>query len=277
LNIRMLFTLFAGLQLLWNPAVQTGTLVASPQTSHAKEHPVRTKEHPARHAASPVKELAVPFSVGETLNYRVTWASFATAASLQVSVPERRNLFGWATWHFRASLHTHSPVRTLFTVDDEFDSYADAGTLETRQYECYANELGRKDNYVLHFVPLGQESRTPGPDVRVEPGTRDPVGILFALRGVDWEGTPEFHAPLYDGHQVYQVNARLEAKTDAVTVGAGTFTASRIGVRLSQADKEGSEINFELWLANNPARSPVQFQAMLPFGSVRAELMAPGK
>ena len=105
----------------------------------------------------------MPFHVGETLNYRVAWAAFATAASLQVSVPERRNLFGWPTWHFRAALHTLSPVRTLFAIDDEFDSYTDTATLETHQYESYLNELGRKDDQVLHFVPVGQTSRAPGP------------------------------------------------------------------------------------------------------------------
>jgi hypothetical protein len=104
----------------------------------------------------------VPFHVAETLNYRVTWASFATAASLQVSVPERRNLFGWTTWHFRASLHTQTPVRTLFTIDDEFDSYADAATLETHQYEGYLSELGRKDEFVQHFLLVGQAPTRPG-------------------------------------------------------------------------------------------------------------------
>ncbi len=214
----------------------------------------------------------MPFRVGETLNYRVTWAAFATAASLEVAVPEKRNLFGWPTWHFRAALHTQSPVRRLFTIDDEFDSYADSASLETRQYESYLDELGRKNNQVLHFVPVGQGSHAPGPDVRVLPGTRDPVGILYALRGVDWQRTPEFHAPLYDGHDIYQVSARLEAKSDAVTVAAGNFPASRIAVRLSRNDQPGQDINFELWIANNSARTPVQFQATLPFGNVRAEL-----
>jgi hypothetical protein len=251
-----------------------GSLFASPR---AGDYSIPAKEVARKSAPPPLKELAVPFRVGETLNYRVTWAAFATAASLQVTVPERRNLFGWATWHFRATLHTQNPVRTLFTIDDEFDSYADASTLETHQYEGYLNELGRKDAYVLHFVPVGQASRAAGTDVRVLPGTRDPVGILYALRGVDWQRTPEFRAPLYDGHDIYQVSARLEARSDAVTVAAGNFPASRIAVRLSQKDKQVADINFELWLANNSTRTPVQFQAALPFGSVRAELTAATK
>ena len=51
----------------------------------------------------------MPFRVGETLNYRVSWATFSSAASVQVSIPEHRDLFGWGTWHFRASIHTRKP------------------------------------------------------------------------------------------------------------------------------------------------------------------------
>ena len=219
----------------------------------------------------------MPFRVGETLNYRVAWASFATAASLQVTVPEKRELFGIPTWHFRAALHTQSPVRSLFTIDDQFDSYADAHIFDTRRYETYQNELGRKENRVLNFMTVGQKPWGQGPDAVVLPGTHDPVSALYALRGVDWQQTPEFRAPVYDGRDVYQLVAHLDAKADMVSVAAGTFSASRVGVKLSQKNAQTPEITFEVWLANDAARTPVQFQARLPFGSIRAELMPRGK
>lgn len=268
LRMGIVVALFAVISPLGAPTIRTGPLWAASPGGDQHASVGQPKN------AAPAKDLLVPFRAGETLNYRVIWAAFATAASLQVSVPERRNLFGWATWHFRAALHTQTPVRTLFTIDDEFDSYADAATLETRQYESYLDELGRKSNQVLHFVPVGQASRAPGPDVRVLPGTRDPVGVLYALRGVDWQRTAEFHVPLYDGRDIYQISARLEAGSDMVTVAAGKFSASRIAVRLSRNDKRAPDINFDLWLANDPARTPVAFQSVLPFGSVRAELAA---
>lgn len=224
-------------------------------------------------APAPTKEAAVPFRVGETLNYRVAWASFTTAASLQVSVPERRNLFGWSTWHFRAALHTQSPVRSLFAIDDEFDSYADAAVLDTRRYESYQNELGRKEDRVLDFLTTGQKPWGPGPDVIVLQGTRDPVGALYALRGVDWQQTPEFRVPVYDGHDIYQMSARLDAKGDMISVAAGRFTTSRVDVKLSQNNRQTPDITFKVWLANDATRTPVQFQASLPFGSIHAELV----
>jgi hypothetical protein len=240
--------------------------------SRANENKPTNRSTASSKAPVQGKDLVMPFRVGETLSYRVAWSAFSNAASLEVTVPERRNLFGWTTWHFRAALHTQTPVRNLFTVDDEFDSYTDAATMETRQYESYLNELGKKAEAILHFIPIGQTPHAPPPEVIVQPGTRDPVGVLYALRQMAWQRTPEFRAPLYDGHEVYQVTAKLDAQSDMVNVAAGTFSASRVAVRLSPNGKQTADIIFAVWLANDAARTPVQFQAQLPFGSIRAEL-----
>lgn len=223
---------------------------------------------PARKVA---KEAPVPFHVGETLNYRVSWAAFSDAASVQVSVPEKRDLSGWTTWHFRASIHTVSPVRSLFAIDDEFDSYTDRANFDSHQYETYLDELGRKEQQIFHLLPSGQTLHASGPVVIVLPGTRDPLGAFFSLRSVDWQHNPELRAPIYDGRDVYGMTAKMEASRDAVVVPAGSFSASRISVHLTQNGKE-VPISFIIWLANNAARTPIQIQAELPFGSVRALL-----
>jgi hypothetical protein len=226
-----------------------------------------------RPAPVSVTEVPQPFRVGETLNYRVSWAAFSNAASVQLSLPEKRDLSGWRTWHFRASIHTVSPVRSLFAIDDEYDSYTDRVTLESHQYETYLNELGRKQDQVFHLLASGQTLKTTGPAVVVLPGTRDPVGAFYSLRGVDWRRTPELHAPIYDGRDVYNLAAKMEASSDPIVVPAGSFSASRIAVHLSQHDRE-VPISFVIWIANNPGRTPVQIQAELPFGSVRAGLIS---
>src|SRR5271154_3813102 len=50
-------------------------------------------------ALPPPKEAPVPFRAGELLKYNVSWASFATAATVELAVPERRDFYGWQTWH----------------------------------------------------------------------------------------------------------------------------------------------------------------------------------
>jgi hypothetical protein len=219
-----------------------------------------------------VADAAMPFHIGETLKYQVAWATFTTAAEVQMNVKERRDLFGWSTWHFQAFAHTVSPVRTLFAIDDQFDSYTDAASLESRQFEMYLNELGKKQDRVIHLLPTGQAPRGDAPRVTVLPGTRDALGALYALRGVDWKKTPEFRAPVYDGRDLFEMRARLEAASEPVAVVAGSYTASRISIHMFLHDKEVSGMSFTAWLAHDAARTPVLLQADLPFGNLRVEL-----
>jgi hypothetical protein len=248
-----------------------GAFLIGPKTSAAQ-----SASRKATKANTPKKDapsdVVMPFHVGETLKYQVAWATFTTAASVQTNVAERRDLFGWGTWHFRAVAHTVSPVRSLFAIDDQFDSYTDASSLESRQYEMYLNEMGKKQDRVIHLLPMGQAPRGDLPRVVVLPGTRDPLGALYALRGVDWQKTPEFRVPVYDGRDVYQLRARLVVASEPIAVAAGSFSASRISIHLFQHDKEVSGMSFSAWLAHDPARTPVLMQADLPFGNLRVEL-----
>lgn len=224
-------------------------------------------------AKDPVKkDVPMPFHIGETLNYEVSWATFSTAASVQLSVAERRDLLGWGTWHFRATAHTQSPVRTLFTIDDQFDSYTDAATLESRQFEMYLDELGRKQNQTFHFIAQGQPAPGGVPVVIVLPGTRDPLGALYALRSVDWAHTQELRVPVYDGRNLYELHAHMEAALAPVEIAAGKFSATKISLQLFQNGTEVSGTKFTAWLANDAARTPIILEGELPLGSVHVEL-----
>jgi Protein of unknown function (DUF3108) len=228
--------------------------------------------HGAKSASITPREARMPFRIGEKLDYRVAWASFTNAASIELTVPERRDLMGWGTWHFRASAHTLSPMRAMIALDDQFDSYTDAATLESRQYETYLNEMGQKQTEVFHFLAEGQSSRGHVAGVVVTPGTRDPLGAAYALRGVDWAQTPEFRAPVYDGHDVYDMRARLDVPAETVAVAAGNFSVSKISIRLFQRGKEVRGTNFTAWLANDATRTPVLLVAEMPLGNFRVEL-----
>ena len=217
-------------------------------------------------------ELTMPFRIGETLTYHVSWAGFSSAATAELSVPEHREILGWRTWHFRASAHTLSPLRSFMTVDDQLDSYADVKTFESRQYETHLSEMGSIENQILHPSSVAQLHRAAIPVVAVLPGTLDPLGMLFALRTIDWSQTPEFRAPIYDGEDLLEVCARLEVLNETVAVDAGNFSATRISIHLYKKGAEATRESFSLWLAGDSSRTPVMLQAELPMSSVRIEL-----
>ena len=215
---------------------------------------------------------AVPFRVGEQLDYSVGWQNFLVAATAQVSVLERRSLYGHTAWHFQAVTHTVEPVRYLYPVDDQFDSYTDAGSLASLQFETYLRESGKHEDAVYRMSTEGEPARGDGPTVRVPAGTRDPLGAFFALRTNDWERSAEVSMPVFDGKKLYELRARKVSGVETVEVPAGSFKATQIELRVYERNREVLTAQFQLWLAKDAARTPVLIEAELPFGSLRVEL-----
>jgi hypothetical protein len=219
-------------------------------------------------AAARAPKMSVPFRPGEKLFYQVGWMNMTQAATAELSVLPRLDLYGHSAWHFQAVAHTQDPLRYVMILDDQFDSYADARTLATRQYEMYLNEQGKKSN-----KKLALNERTPDSEkISAPAGTRDPLAMLYALRANDWKRRPELLSPIYDGTHFYQMMAHIEAANDSVTVPAGTFHASRISLSVSSRDS-GATMHFTVWLANDKARTPVEVDADVPIGTVKGVLV----
>jgi hypothetical protein len=234
----------------------------------------------AQQKAQPKRVLPVqpvespgPFRAGETLDYRVQWAQLLNAATVRLVVAERRPFYGREAWHFRAMAHTIDPMRYLFVLDDQFDSYTDPVTLAGLQYEMYLREQGKREDSIFRLTTEGDPTPGVGSAVRVLPGTRDPLGYLYSLRAVDWQRTRETRAPVFDGKKLYEVRARMDVDLRDVSVPAGSYSASRIEVRVYEHGREVPQTRFWVWLTRDARRTPVLMEAEVPFGTARMELI----
>jgi hypothetical protein len=137
------------------------------------------------------------------------------------------------------------------------------------------SERGQKVESVQRMSATGKEPASPeATETRVLPGTRDPLGMMQYLRNVDWTKTSEVRSPVYDGHKLYDLRARLLPGSEAVTVPAGDYTASKIAIRIFEDGVEKKDASFTLYLANNTARTPVLLEAVMPFATARVELLS---
>jgi Protein of unknown function (DUF3108) len=230
--------------------------------------PAETKKAP------PPVDPGLPLRDGEVLEFTANVSTLKDVATLKLQVAGRGNFQGKNTWHLRAFAHTLNPLRMVFELDDQFDSYSDASTLASLQYEMRLSERGQKVESIQRMTATGKEPASPyAAEARVLPGTRDPLGLMQYFRKVDWTKTPEVHSPAYDGHKLYDVRAKLSAASEKVTVPAGSYTASKISIRVLDDGVEMKDASFTLYLANNPARTPVLLEAVLPFATARVELL----
>jgi len=124
------------------------------------------------------------------------------------------------------------------------------------------------------MTATGKEPAPPdATQTRVLPGTRDPLGMMQYLRNVDWTKTPEVRSPVYDGHKLYDLRAKLAPGSETVEVPAGNYTASKITIRIFEEGVEKKDASFTLYLANNATHIPVVLEAVLPFATARVELL----
>jgi hypothetical protein len=218
-------------------------------------------------------DAGLPLRAGEVLEYTANVAKLDSVATLRLQIAGRGNFLGKSTWHLQAFAHTLSPLRMVFELDDQFDSYSDASTLASLQYEMHLSERGQKVDSVQRMTATGKQPAPPdATQARVLPGTRDPLGMMQYLRNADWTKSPEVRCPVYDGHKLYDVRARRTPGSVAVSVPAGNYTASKIIIRVFENGAEMKDASFSLFLADDAARTPVLLEAVMPFATARVEL-----
>lgn len=234
---------------------------------------------PPGSTAAPNKEAAVepaPFSprTGEVLNFAANVTKLnSTVANLQVKVGDQKNIAGKTAWHLQAFAHTENPYRMVFQLDDQFDSYSEVGNLTSLQYEMHLNEREQKVDTVERMLPSAKDPAPPdAAAARVLPGTRDPIGMLMFLRGVDWDKTPQVRSPVYDGHKLYDVRAVRVARGQTVSLVAGKYTASKIEIHVLENGTEMKDAHFLLYISERADRLPVLMEAVLPVATATVEL-----
>jgi hypothetical protein len=138
----------------------------------------------------------------------------------------------------------------------------------------HLNEKGQKVDSVQRMTATGKEAAPATvTEARVLVGTRDPLGMMQYLRTVDWAKTPEVRSPVYDGHKLYEVRADKLSGAEAVSVPAGKYDASKIAIHVFDNGVESKDAQFNLYLANNAAHTPVLIEAVIPVATARVELV----
>ena len=193
------------------PPLPSGAVAASPS--------VAAPATAAGAKAAPAGDPGLPLKGGEVLDFTADVAKVSNVATLELQTVEKRNFYGKNAWHLQALAHTQNPLRMVFELDDQFDSYSDASTMTSMQYEMHLSERGQKVTSVQHLTSTGRDAASPNAvQTHVLPGTRDPLGMMQYLRHVDWTKTQKVEGPVYDGHKLYDVIASLAGSGQSVSV-----------------------------------------------------------
>src|SRR5205814_9510688 len=109
-----------------------------PDPTHSGEASSRAADS-APHRAAETKATAAPadaanpLRTGEVLDFSADVAKLTNVANLRLQIAGRPDFQGKKVWHLQAFAHTENPLRIVFELDDQFDSYSDADTISTVQ------------------------------------------------------------------------------------------------------------------------------------------------
>src|SRR5467141_2218325 len=230
--------------------------LATDKAAEASAPPTLSKTIEPGDRAAP-EDASAPWRSGEVLEFAADVANLSNVANLRLQIVDRRDFFGKSAWHLQAFARTENPLRMVFELDDQFDSYSDAANLSCLQYEMHLDERGEKQESIQRMTTTGAEPAAANvTPTRVVAGTRDPLGLMQYLRTVDWEKVREVRGPVYDGHKLYDVRAAYAGAAGGIAVPAGTFATSKIDLRVFDTGVELKDAHFTLYLASNPARTP---------------------
>jgi len=267
--VRPLISLVAALSVIVPAA-----LVAQRATKPAPKPAAK----PAAPASAPRVEKAVPFAVGETLTYDVSWSGYLTAGTAVLSVKEKKPSYNSTAYYLVAEGQPTSIVAKLYTLYYKMDSLLDSFTLLSQRGSLYSQE-GKRRRFqttvfdraanIAHFEM--QTSSVAKEDLTVAAGTQDVLATIYALRAAALKTGDRINVAATDRGNLYSVRFDVGA-VERVSVPMGAVDAWKIGVTITDEKQQRVGNNLAMWITNDARRLPVQLMAEMKVGSFRLSL-----
>lgn len=212
--------------------------------------------------------MAVPFGVGEKLDYQVKFGSLSVGrGSMEVvGVDEIR---GRSAWHtvFRVKGGTF-----FYKVDDRFESWVDVTNFASLRHRQQIDEGRRERERVFEIYP---DRETYVEDAKQEkPSVKEPLddgSFLYFIRTVPLEvgQTYEFHRYFRPDRNPVKITV---VRKEKVKVPAGTFDAVVVRPSIKTKGIFSENGHAEVWLSDDDKRIMLQMKSKLSFGSLNLYL-----
>lgn len=252
------------------------TLAVAPQaqrpTAPGRRAGAPTPKPAAKLTPTP-KEAVVPFAVGETLTYDVSWSGLLTAGTAVTRVVEKRASFGATAYDITADGRPVPLLGRIYPVYYKMDTLLDSTSLLSQWTGLYTEERARKRQTSMRFdrgARVVHYEMTTEPaakaDVSTVAGVQDGLSLLYAIRTHAFRAGERFTVPVADDGSLYTVSFETTGP-EVVTVKLGPIEAWSLKVTILDAQQQPAGKNIALWISTDARHWPVKIQADLPVGS----------
>jgi hypothetical protein len=233
--------------------------------------PELSRSAAAQRRAAPA-DAAVPFRVGETLTYDVTWSSYLVAGTAVTTVVDKKPASTSSAYSIVAEGQPVPLLGRLYRLSYKMDTVLDSATLLPHRGSLFIQEgqlqrraFTRFDRASRKAFVEVQDETTFKTEVDIPPQAQDGLSALYVLRSMTFKAGDRITVPVVDDGAVYTLRADARA-VERVRVPAGTLDAWNLAVSITDAKGQPAATNAGVWISNDRRRLPLKLQAKLPVG-----------
>jgi hypothetical protein len=223
-------------------------------------------------------ERRVPFKIGETLTYDVSWSSFVTAGTAAATIKDKKASFNSTAYYIVAEGRPTPIVASLYSLYYKLDTLLDSYTLLPQRGSVYSEEGSRHRFKVTRFDHAAHrayfEYQTTGTEEKqfaVAPYTQDALSAIYVLRAVPLKAGDRMTMPVSDNGLNYKLQVDV-GPSERVRTPAGESTAWKLKLGIFDSTRHPKGRNVSIWISDDARRLPVRVQADLPVGTLNLDL-----
>lgn len=230
-------------------------------------------------SAGVAAQRGFPFEPGERLVYKGKWF-FIPAGEAVLEVLPDASFNGHPARHFVMSVSTNSLIDLIYRIRERQDSYTDPEVIQTLQYRIKNTGDYPRDSIVYfdwdRMMATYVNYDKPERPVVIQPGTFDPLSLVFAIRMHRLIPGDVLEFPVCDGTSVIHSTA-IVASRETVTIGSNVYDTVLVIPDISRVENIWSgrgEPSLRIWLTSDERHIPVKVESRIAVGSFVFELVS---
>lgn len=219
------------------------------------------------------------FEPGERLVYRAKWF-FIPAGEAVIEVLPDASFNGRPAHHFVMSTSTNSQIDFFYKIRERQDSFTDRQVTRSLQYRKKSTGEYPRDSVVSFdwtrmtatYANFGQ----PEKPVTIQPGTFDPLSLIFAIRMYRLIPGDVLEIPVTDGKHVINAKA-IVASRETVTIQRNVYDTLLVIPDMSRLEGVVSGRggpSLKIWFTTDERHLPVKIETRIAVGSFVFELVS---
>ena len=199
-------------------------------------------------------ERVVPFKVGETLTYDVSWSSSFTAGTATSSVESKQPRLQSTVYKIVAEGRPLPLIAKIYALHYRAEALVDAYTLLPQHAGVYIEEGTRKRTRDIDF------------DRKTQPLARDALSAIYALRATVTAPGQKITLQVVENGVGYSVRADV-GPPESVRALLAAVPAWKVTLTATDDKHQAAGRNMAIWISTDARRLPVRLQADLPVGN----------